>query len=125
MDLVEIVPDADPPVCKVLDYGKFKYREKKRQQQRKRHRREVKEIQIGLSTQEHDLAYKAKRVVEFLADHNKVLVSMKLSGREKAHGDLALEHMRSFSQRFENLAKLERPPTVESAGRITMLLAPK
>ena len=124
-DLVEIAPDADPPVCKVLDYGKFKYRQKKRQHKQKHHKSELKEIRIGLTTEEHDLQFKANRVKEFLEDHHKVLISMMLSGREKAHGQDALEQMRSFGERFLEIGKVERPPRRESSGRVTMLFTPK
>lgn len=125
MDLVEIAPDADPPVCKVLDYGKFKYRQKKRSQQQKHHGSELKEIRIGLTTEQHDLDFKANRVIEFLQDHNKVLISMRLAGRQKVHSDEAMGRMQAFAARFEQAGKVERPPTREGAGRITMLLMPK
>ena len=125
LDLVEIAPDADPPVCKVLDYGKFKYRQKKRKQKQKKSKSELKEIRIGIATEEHDLNFKADQVRDFLEDHNKVLISMRLSGREKAHGDQAKERMNEFAERFEDVGKIERPPTRESAGRVTMLLTPK
>lgn len=124
MDLVEVAPDADPAVCKLLDYGKFMYRQKKRERQ-KQHRSQMKEVRIGPDTQEHDLNFKADRVREFLQEHHKVLVSMTLKGRHMAHGDLALEHMRSFAERFEDSAKLERAPTRERANRLSMLLAPR
>ncbi|MFP4027729.1 MAG: translation initiation factor IF-3 [Candidatus Brocadiia bacterium] len=125
LDLVEIAADADPPVCKVLDYGKFKYRQQKRRQKQKKHKSELKEIRIGISTEEHDLNFKADRVIEFLKNHNKVLISMNLSGREKVHGKQAMEHMYDFADRFEEVGKIEREPTRESAGRITMLLCPR
>ncbi len=123
MDLVEIAPEANPPVCKVLDYGKFKYRQKKRFQQQRHHRGELKEIRIGLTTEQHDLDVKANRVVEFLQHHHKVLISMQLAGRQKAHTDQAISQMQAFAARFEQLGKLERPPTLEGTGRITALLA--
>lgn len=124
-DLVEIAPDAEPPVCKVLDYGKFKYRQKKQRQKQQKSKSQLKEIRIGLSTEEHDLNFKADRIREFLNDHDKVLISMRLSGREKAHGDQAKEKLAEFSAQFEDIGKVERPPTRESAGRITMLMSPK
>jgi translation initiation factor IF-3 len=124
LDLVEVAPEANPAVCKLMDYGKFMYRQKKRERQ-KHHKSQMKEIRIGPDTQEHDLNFKAGRVREFLAEHHKVLVSMTLSGRHKAHGDLALEHMRAFAQRFEDVAKLERAATRERANRLSMLLAPR
>ncbi len=125
LDLVEIAPQADPPVCKVLDYGKFKYQQKKRSQYHRHHKSERKEIRIGLVTEEHDLAFKATRVQEFLRERHKVLISMRLSGRQKAHRDHAREQMQAFAARFEEDGKVERPPTWEGAGRITMLLTPK
>jgi translation initiation factor IF-3 len=125
LDLVEVAPDANPTVCKLLDYGKFKYRQKKKRQGQKHHRSRLKEMQIGLNTQEHDLAFKADQVREFLQDHDKVLVFMRLRGREKAHVGMALDTMAEFAQRFEDIAQIERGPERASAGRITMLLKPK
>lgn len=125
LDLVEVAPDADPPVCKLLDYGKFKYRQKKKRQSQKHHKAKLKEIQIGLSTQEHDLKFKADRVREFLNDHDKVMISMRLRGREKAHGDQAMDTMREFAGRFEEVGQVESGPERQSAGRLTMLLKPK
>jgi translation initiation factor IF-3 len=124
MDLVEISPEANPPVCKLLDYGKFKYRRKKRLRQ-KHHKSQVKEIWIGPETAEHDLGFKAGRVQAFLREHHKVRVTMRLTGRHKAHGPLALEHMRIFGERFAEAAKVEQPPKRESSGRVSMLLSPK
>ena len=125
LDLVEVAPEADPPVCKLLDYGKFKYRQKKKRRGQKHHRARMKEILIGLATAEHDLAFKANRVQEFLKEHDKVVVTMRLRGRQRAHGDLALEQMAEFATRFENVAKIERGPERTSAGQVSMLLKPK
>ncbi len=125
VDLVEVAPQADPPVCKLLDYGKFKYRQKKKRAGQKHHRARLKEIRIGLTTDEHDLAFKAGRVRTFLADHDRVIISMRLRGRQRAHGDLALEHMIEFAARFEEEAKVESGPTRSSAGQLTMMLAPR
>ncbi|MDP6107291.1 MAG: translation initiation factor IF-3 [Candidatus Brocadiia bacterium] len=123
-DLVEVGPAADPPVCKLLDYGKFKYRQKKRTQH-KHHRSQTKEIRIKPGTQEHDLSFKAEHARQFLMAHDKVLVTMNLTGRQKAHGDLALDHLKIFGERFLDIAKVERAPTRESAGRLSMMLSPK
>ncbi len=125
LDLVEVAPEADPPVCKLLDYGKFKYRQKKKRQGQKHHRARLKEIRIGLSTDDHDLDVKAERIKEFLKEHDKVVVTMRLRGRQRAHGDLALERMAEFSERFADCAKMERAPERTSAGQLTMLLKPK
>jgi len=125
LDLVEVAPEADPPVCKLLDYGKFKYRQKKKRHGQKHHRARLKEVRIGLSTGEHDLNVKANRVREFLKEHDKVVVTMRLRGRQRAHGDLALECMTEFARRFEDVAKLERAPERAGAGQLSMQLKPK
>lgn len=124
LDLVEVAPDADPPVCKLLDYGKFKYRQKKRTKQTHRHP-QAKTIRIGPKSEEHDLNFKADRVREFLGEQRKVLITMRLAGRQIAHGQMALEHVKEFGGRFMDIAKIERDATRESAGRISMLLTPK
>ena len=125
LDLVEVAPQAEPPVCKLLDYGKFKYRQKKKTQGQKHHRSQLKEIQIGMATAEHDLEVKAAHVRTFLADHDRVTITMRLKGRERAHVDIALAHMTQFGQRFEDVAKVETAPEHAGSGRITMLLTPK
>jgi translation initiation factor IF-3 len=108
-----------------MDYGKFKYRQKKKRQHQKSHRSKLKEIRIGLNTDDHDLQVKADRVTEFLKDHDKVQVTMRLRGREKAHADLGLENMAEFAERFEDVAKIERGPVRTGAGQISLLLKPK
>ncbi len=125
-DLVEVSPDADPPVCKLLDFDKYRYNQQKKQQkQKKKSKTEVKEIRIGLFTEEHDLEFKAKRVREFIEDHNKVLLSLHLSGREKAYGEKAKEQLNSFGARFDDIAKVERAATRESSARISMMISPR
>jgi translation initiation factor IF-3 len=125
LDLVQVAPQADPPVCKLLDYGKFKYRQKKKKHGQQHHRARLKGMRIGLSSEEHDLAFKAARVREFLEEHDKVEVYMQLRGRQRAHGDLAVEHMVDFAKRFEDIAKVEREPKRAGPGRVSMLLTPK
>jgi len=122
LDLVEVGPGADPPVCRLLDFGKFKYRQKKRTHGR--HRVQLKEVRIGINTGAHDLDVKAAHVRQFLASGNRVAVSMKLAGRQKAHENLALERMSEFASRFADVAKLVTPPRKENPGRISMTLVP-
>jgi translation initiation factor IF-3 len=125
LDLVEVAPEADPPVCKLLDYGKFKYRRKKKLQGQKHHKAKLKEIRIGLNSQEHDLAFKAEQVQEFLKEHHKVMITMRLRRREKAHGDRALATMREFAERFMDVGVIEKGPIRVGADRVQMLLKPK
>jgi translation initiation factor IF-3 len=125
LDLVQVAPQADPPVCKLLDYGKFKYRQKKKRQSQKHHRSRLKGMRIGFASDEHDLETKAARVREFLQVHDKVEIFMVLRGRQRAHVDLAVEHMKQFATRFEDVAKTEKSPTRAGPGRVSMLLIPK
>ncbi len=125
VDLVEVAPNADPPVCKLLDYGKFKYRQKKKRQGQKHHQAKLKGMRIGLSSEEHDLAFKATRVREFLQEHDRVEVYMQLRGRQRALGSMAVRHMAEFADRFEDIAKIEWGPQRSGPGRVTMLLSPK
>lgn len=124
LDLVEVAPEASPPVCRILDFGKFKYHQKKKRSQ-KQQKTHLKEMRIGLNTDTHDLDVKAKQLQEFLDDGDRVLVSMRLRGREKAHQDLALEKMREFGERFLETAKYEKEPHRESSSRMSMMLVPR
>ncbi|NLW51073.1 MAG: translation initiation factor IF-3 [Candidatus Brocadiaceae bacterium] len=125
MDLVQVAPQGDPPVCKLLDYGKFKYRQKKKRQTQKHHRSRLKGMRIGFASDDHDLSFKAERVREFLKEHDKVEIFMVLRGRQRAHMDLAVENMKEFATRFEDIAKTEKSPTRAGPGRVSMLLIPK
>jgi translation initiation factor IF-3 len=125
LDLVEVAPQANPPVCKLLDYGKFKYRQKKKRHGQTAHRTKLKQIRIGINTDTHDLDVKAGRVLRFLSEHDKVQIVMRLRGRQRAHGAIALDHMTEFASRFEELAVIESAPRRTSAGQLTMLLKPK
>lgn len=125
LDLVQVAPQAEPPVCKLMDYGKFKYRQKKKRHGQKHHRARLKGMRIGMSSDEHDLTFKANQVREFLKEHDKVEIYMQLRGRQRAHGDLAVENMAAFALRFEDIAKVERGPSRAGPGRVTMLLTPK
>lgn len=124
LDLVEVAPRADPPVCRLLDYGKFKYRQKKKQRQ-KHHKAQLKEIRIGIKTAEHDLQFKADRIKGFLEEHDGVTVTLRLKGRERAHGQLAREKLAEFVKRFEDIAKIERNPTWHSSSCISIMLVHK
>jgi len=98
MDLVEVSPKAEPPVCKVLDYGKFHYQQAKQYRQSKSHQKKVgtKGIRLGLRTDAHDLLFKKDRAEKFLTKGNKVKVEILLRGREKAHLTLAKDHVKNF-----------------------------
>lgn len=98
LDLVEVSPKAQPPVCKIIDYGKFQYSQAKQFKQSKTQQKRVdtKGVRIGLRTGEHDLDFKKKQVEKFLKKGNKVKIDLVLRGREKAHKDLGRENLENF-----------------------------
>lgn len=120
LDLVEIAPTAQPPVCKIIDFGKYKYQQAKKEQKQKSKQKEVeiKGIRIGLSTSQHDLTHKAKQTDDFLNEGNKVRIEVKLIGREKAHRDLAREKLNSFLQMISAAHKIEEEPKKSPSGLV-------
>ncbi|MFH0963017.1 MAG: translation initiation factor IF-3 [Planctomycetota bacterium] len=125
VDLVEVAPDAKPPVCRLMDYGKFKYRQKKRtQKSRVKHTAQVKEVRLRPKTEEHDVQVKLKRAREFLEKKDRVLVNMQFRGREAAHMELGKSVMDQFIQELADLSRPDRPVRVEGR-RMSVTLLPK
>ncbi len=113
LDLIEISPTANPPVCKIMDFGKFKYEREKGEREKgkgKNKESELKELRIGFTTGKHDLSRAAEKTKEFLERGDKVRISMRLRGREKAHGPLAMEKFREFLEYIPVAHRLESPP---------------
>ena len=124
MDLVEVAPNERPPVCKIMDYGKFKYEQKKRVTKQKTHQVQVKEIRVRPKTGDHDIEVKVKRAREFLEHKDKVLVNVLFRGRELAHIDEGRRVMEEVLQALEEVGKLEKTPSMEGR-RMTAILAPR
>jgi translation initiation factor IF-3 len=126
LDLVEVSPDGEPPVCRIMDYGKFKYKQKKKvhQSKTKQHVTQIKELRLHPKTDKHDIEIKIAHARGFLAKKDKVMVNMLFKGREMAHIEIAKEKMAFFAQQLEDVGKLERPPLMEGR-RMHMVLAPK
>ena len=112
LDLIEISGTAVPPVCKITEFGKFKYANEKFQREhgKKQHDAEIKGIRIGFTTGRHDLEMRAKQIMKFLEGGDKVRIDMRLRGREKAHGVLALRKFNEFLEMIPIAFKLEAPP---------------
>jgi translation initiation factor IF-3 len=126
LDLVEVSPNADPPVCKILDYGKYKYEEqKKRNEARKKQKViDVKEIKMRPGIDEHDYQVKMRAMHRFLDDGDKVKVTIRFRGREMAHQELGMKVLDRVRGDLEELVKVEMFPRTE--GRLmTMVIAPK
>jgi len=126
LDLVEVSPNADPPVCKILDYGKLKYQEqKKASEARKRQKTvDVKEIKMRPNIDTHDYDVKMRNVVKFLEAGDKVKVTMRFRGREMAHQELGMDVLNRVRDDVEELSKVEAMPKMEGRQMI-MVLAPK
>jgi translation initiation factor IF-3 len=126
LDLVEVAPAARPPVCKIMDYGKFKYEQAKKAKKAKQasHTVKVKTIQFRPKTDDHDYDFKKKHIVTFLQAGNKVKIVMRFRGREISHMDLALEFLRALILEIQEYGAPESEPQRE--GRlITFVVAPK
>ncbi len=123
LDLVEISPGAEPPVCKILDYGKYKYEmQKKANEARKKQKViDVKEIKIRPGIEEHDYGVKLRNAQRFLEDGDKVKVTLRFRGREMAHQDLALSVMRRFRDDLAPYSKVDQDAKMEGRQAIMML----
>lgn len=126
LDLVEISPNADPPVCKLLDYGRFKYEaQKKKNEARKKQKViEVKEIKLRPGIEKHDYEIKMKAAMKFLDNGDKVKVTMRFRGRELAHQDLGAKVLVRVRELLDDTAKIEQLPRMEGR-QMVMVLAPR
>jgi len=128
LDLVEISPMAEPPVCKIIDYGKFKYElsKKEKDNKKKQHIVSVKTIQFkSVNIDDNDLNVKANNVRKFLAEGDKVKVFLQYRGREVVHRDLGFELMKKFLLILDDVAKMEKDIEAEGPKRLTMMLCKK
>ncbi len=124
LDLVEVASDSKPPVCRIMDYGKFKYQQKKRLAKQHTHQSKLKEVRLRPKTGDHDLMVKIGKAREFLTDKDKVLVSVTFKGRELAHIDEGEKIMKQLIADLEDVGKVEAPPKRHDK-RIICTLAPK
>jgi translation initiation factor IF-3 len=121
MDLVEVAPNERPPVCRIMDYGKFKYHQKKNV--RKHHEQQLKELRIRPKTDDHDREIKINQALRFLKAGDKVQFKMVFRGRERAHREIGIAIFRGIIAHFGDLTKIERPPTMDGRDMV-MILGP-
>jgi translation initiation factor IF-3 len=126
LDLVEVAAAADPPVCKILDYGKFKYEEQKKKNEARKKQKviEVKEIKLRPGIDDHDYDVKMRAMVKFIEEGDKVKVTMRFRGRELAHQDLGMNVLMRVRDDLEETAKVEQMPRMEGR-QMTMVLSPR
>lgn len=128
VDLVEVAPGAKPPVCRLLNYGKFIYEKAKKDKLARKSQQavEIKEIRMRPKTGAHDIAFKTKRVRKFLADGAKVRLRVRFRGRERSYPEIGRDLLKRLSKGLEDVAVVEQAPTIEERARsVFMLLAPR
>lgn len=126
MDLVEVAPKEKPPVCRIMDYGKFKYEQKmKAKKNAKQRQTQTKEIRLRPKTGAHDIEFKVKRARTFLDQNDRVKVNVLFRGRENAHHDRGREILEEVISLLEDVAKVEKRPSMESGRSMSIILAPK
>lgn len=126
LDLVEVSPNADPPVCKVMDYGKFQFEQNKKQQaaRKKQKQIQVKEIKFRPGTEEGDYRVKLKNLTKFLEEGNKTKITLRFRGREMAHKELGMDLLKRIEKDLEELAAVEQFPKMEGR-QMVMVMGPK
>ncbi len=124
MDLVEVAPDASPPVCRIMDYGKFRYDRSKKSSKNKQHQTKLKEIRLRPKTGQHDIDFKVKQAIGFLEHKDKVQVTVMFRGREMAHIEEGRKVMQGIIERLIEHGKLESEPNQQSRKMICTI-APK
>ena len=126
LDLLEISPNADPPVCKILDYGKFKYEQQKKKNEAKKRQRviEIKEVKVRPNIDENDYQVKMRAMKSFIDEGDKVKVTLRFRGREMAHQDIGIKVLERIRAELELNTKVEQMPRMENRQMI-MVLAPK
>lgn len=126
LDLVKIAPQARPPVCKLMDYGKFRFEQSKREREIRKNQKviTVKEVRLSATIEDHDVEVKFKNAVKFLKEGNKVKVSIRFRGRQITHSEIGLQVMHDFAEQIKEYGTIERRPLIEGRN-MTMMIAPR
>ncbi len=126
LDLVEVAPDANPPVCRIMNYGKFQYQKSKRAHEAKKHQKQViiKEVKFRPRTDDHDYEFKKNHILRFLSEGNKAKASVVFRGREMTHQELGQRLLGRLVEEVKEIAEIERPPKMEGYALVA-ILAPK
>lgn len=126
LDLVEVAPNAQPPVCRIMDYGKFRYEQSKRERDARKKQKAItiKELRMTPKIETHDFQIKLRNAERFLRDGDKVKITVRFRGREIVHADLARNKLLELANQLQTVSAVERPPRLEGRHMI-MILAPK
>jgi translation initiation factor IF-3 len=126
LDLVEVAPEANPPVCRIMNYGKFQYQKSKRAHEARKHQKQVilKEVKFRPRTNDHDYEFKKNHILRFLSEGNKAKASVVFRGREMTHQELGQRLLGRLVEEVKDIADIERPPKMEGYALVA-ILAPK
>lgn len=124
LDLVKVSPNAKPPVCRILDYGKYRYEMQKREKEAKKNQKviKVREMKMTPNIEEHDMSVKADKVKEFLNDGDKVKISVRFRGREMGHTEKGVDVLEQFFEKIEDLAVIDKPAKLEGRNMVMYVL---
>jgi translation initiation factor IF-3 len=127
LDLVEVAPGAEPPVCRIMNYGKFQYQKSKRAHEAKKHQKQVtvKEVKFRPKTEEHDFQFKKNHILRFLTEGNKTKANVVFRGREMTHQELGRRLMGRLIEELKEIADIERPPKMEGYSLVTIFTPKK
>jgi translation initiation factor IF-3 len=127
MDLVEVAPTANPPVCRIMNYGKFQYQKSKRAHEAKKNQKQVvvKEVKFRPKTEEHDFQFKKNHILRFLSEGNKAKATVIFRGREMSHQELGRKLMGRLIEELNEMAEIERPPKMEGYALVTIFMPKK
>ncbi len=123
LDLVKVAPNAKPPVCRIMDYGKYKYEQAKKEKEARRNQKtiSVKEVRLSPNIEEHDLNVKARQATRFLEDGDKVKVSVRFRGREMGHTAIGKEVLNNFAELTKEVGQIDRPARMEGRSMVMFL----
>jgi translation initiation factor IF-3 len=127
LDLVEVAPGANPPVCRIMNYGKFQYQKSKRAHEAKKHQKQVtlKEVKFRPKTEEHDFLFKKNHIVRFLSEGNKAKATVVFRGREMTHQEIGRKLMDRLVEELKEIAEIERAPKMEGYALVTIFMPKK
>jgi translation initiation factor IF-3 len=127
LDLVEVAPSANPPVCRIMNYGKFQYQKSKRAHEARKHQKQVvlKEVKFRPKTEEHDYQFKKNNIVRFIGEGNKAKATVVFRGREMTHQEIGRRMMERLVNDLKEIAEVERPPKMEGYSLVTIFMPKK
>ena len=126
LDLVKIAPQARPPVCKLMDYGKYRFEQSKKEREFRKNQKviNIKEVRLSATIEDHDVEVKVKNAIKFLREGNKVKATIRFRGRQITHSEIGRQVMTEFAEKIKEYGKIDKPPAIEGRN-MSMIISPK